>query len=344
MTTPLRTLGVKPRSCGQRGPGFGGLGAVRGGYLLKRQPVSLVARLGGGRVNVGGDAGALPAGAADRVDGGGDGDGRLQVRVDAEFLAGVAAAAGGFTDDDGPAELLQVVRQLFAAGEGGRAGQRVNGLGLAEAAAGHIRQRPGLPGLAVLAFLQAGELDRVVVPEVADEEGRHGGLTAQALAHVDDEGLGGGNQAHRGGDQLAADDGGEQDGRQVQVADVARQALHAGDAAAGLLRPPGHGGVLVRVVPWFTVADGLVVVEQPQVLVAVDRLQVGGDRRRELAFIGRVPALGQPGGQHLRHLCTDAGVDVAGFDQGLNLVDDPGHLVLVHAAREAGPCLSVKSS
>jgi hypothetical protein len=55
------------------------------------------------------------------------------------------------------------------------------------------------------------------------------------------------------------------------------------------------------------VADGLVVVEQPQVLVAVDRLQVGGNRRRERAFIGRVAAFGQRGGQHLRHLLADAG-------------------------------------
>src|SRR5438552_8562247 len=116
--------------CGQRGPGLGGLRTVGGGYLLKRQPVSLVARLGRGRVDIGGDAGALPAGAADRVDGGGDGDGRLQVGADAEPLTGVAAAAGGFTDDDGPPELLQVVGELLAAGEGGRAGQRVHGPGL----------------------------------------------------------------------------------------------------------------------------------------------------------------------------------------------------------------------
>jgi hypothetical protein len=78
-------------------------------------------------------------------------------------------------------------------------------------------------------------------------------------------------------------------------------------------------------------------VEQPQVLVAVDRLQVGGDRLSELAFTGRVPALGQPGGQHLRHLCTDAGIDVAGLGQSLNLLDDPGHLVLVHAAKGSRP-------
>jgi hypothetical protein len=32
------------RGCGQRGPGFGGLGTARGDYLLKRQLVSLVAR------------------------------------------------------------------------------------------------------------------------------------------------------------------------------------------------------------------------------------------------------------------------------------------------------------
>src|SRR6478672_3110535 len=101
-----------------------------------------------GRLEVGGDACAFPVAAGLRVDCFGDGDGRLQVGVHGESLPGMGAAAGALADDGGPAELLQVVAELLAAGERGRAGEYVDRLGLAEAAAGNIRKRPGLLELA----------------------------------------------------------------------------------------------------------------------------------------------------------------------------------------------------
>ena len=92
--------------------------------------------------------------------------------------------------------------------------------------------------------------------------------------------VGGGEHAHRRGDDLAADDGREQYRPQFQVADVAGEALGARNAAAGLVGPPGQGtAILLGVVAGRARGEGLVVVVQPQVLVAVDRLQVGGDSR-----------------------------------------------------------------
>ena len=86
------------------------------------------------------------------------------MRVYGEALAGVGAAAGVLANHGCPAELLQVVAELLAAGECRRAGQHVHRLGLAKSAAGHIWQGPHLPGRGVLAFPEAGELDRVLVP------------------------------------------------------------------------------------------------------------------------------------------------------------------------------------
>src|SRR4029077_3327794 len=129
------------------------------------------------------------------------------------------AAAGALANDGGPAELLQVVAELLAAGERGRAGEYVDRLCLAEAAAGNIRKRPGLLELA--AFPQPAELGRLVVPQVADDECGHGRLAAQAMAQVDDERIGAGQQGHRGDYALPADCDWEQDRLQVEVADVA---------------------------------------------------------------------------------------------------------------------------
>src|SRR6266487_7097289 len=123
---------------GEGGLGFGGRGAAGCGHILEGPPVGGVAGLGSGRLKVGGDACASPVAAGLRVDCFGDGDGRLQVGVHGESLPGVGAAAGALADDGGPAELLQVVAELLAAGERSRAGEYVDRLGLAEAAAGDI--------------------------------------------------------------------------------------------------------------------------------------------------------------------------------------------------------------
>jgi hypothetical protein len=76
------------------------------------------------------------------------------------------------------------------------------------------------------------------------------------------------------------------------------------------------------------------VVEQPQVLVAVDRLKVAGHRVGERDFRRRVPALGQARGQDLRHLPGDAGKDVLRGDQRPDLLDDLDDFCLVHSVKK----------
>src|SRR5262249_60172398 len=107
---------------------------------------------------------------------------------------------------------------------------------------------------------------------------------------VDEERTGGGRGGNGGGEARPAARGGEEDRLQVEVADVACQAVDAGDAAAGHARPTGHGGVFLGVVAERPLRQCLLMVEQPQVLVAVDRLQVGGDRRGQRTRVGRIPS------------------------------------------------------
>ena len=120
-----------------------------------------------------------------------------------------------------------------------------------------------------------------MVPQVARDEDGHTGLTTHAVPQVEDKRIGGGDQAHRGGDDLPAHGRREKDRLQVQVPDIAREALRAGYAAAGLVGPPGQERDFLGIVAALKRRRGelLVVVLQPQVLIAVDRLQVGGDSR-----------------------------------------------------------------
>ena len=76
-------------------------------------------------------------------------------------------------------------------------------------------------------------------------------------------------------------------------------------------------------------------VEQPQVLVAVDRLQVGGDRRGQRGRVGGIPSFGQPFGQHPGHRRGNVGIEVMGFDQRPDLLDDCGQLCLVHTVKKS---------
>ena len=162
-----------------------------------------------------------------------------------------------------------------------------------------------------------------------------GGLAAQAMAQVDDERIGAGQQGHGGGDALPADCGRERARMQVEVADVACQALDAGDAAAGQARPAGHGGVFLGVVAGRPLRQCLLVVEQPQVLVAVDRLQVGGDRRGQRPRVCGIPSFGQPIGQYPRQRRSHVREDVVCLDQRAHLTDHPRQLWLIHRVKKS---------
>jgi hypothetical protein len=137
--------------------------------------------------------------------------------------------------------------------------------------------RPHLARNALLAFPEPGELNWVTVPEVTGQEHDHAGVAAQAVPQVDDQRIGAGEQTHSGCDDVAADRGREQHRLQVEVADVAGQALRAGNASAGLVCPLGERGVFLRVLTGRAHRESLLVIQQPQMLVTVDRLQVGGN-------------------------------------------------------------------
>ncbi len=280
----------------QRGAGFARGRAAGRDDLLEGEPVRGVLGLGRGRRDVRADPGAFPVAAVPRADRGGGRDGDFQVRVHREALAGVRAAAGPFTDDLGPAQLLQVERELFTAGERGRAGQHVDRLVRAEPLARDVGQRPGLGKAPVVALAQPAELDRLVAVQVTGQERHHGGLAAPALPQVDEQRAGAGQQRHRGGDGLPAQCGREQDWLHVEVADVPGQALRAGHPAAGLGRPPGHGRPLLGVIAGSPPGERLGVVEQPQVLVPGHRLQVGRDRGGQRGRLGRVAPGAEPVG------------------------------------------------
>src|SRR6516225_9666717 len=133
---------------------------------MQRALIGGVTRTVGGGLDVGCDAGSFPVAARLRADGRGNRDGRLQVRMDPEALARVGAAAAGFANNDGPAELLEVIAELLPTGERDGTRQHVHRLVLAESAARNVRQRPGLPEQVVLAFPQPRKLGWVAVPQV----------------------------------------------------------------------------------------------------------------------------------------------------------------------------------
>lgn len=99
--------------------------------------------IGSGRFDVGRDAGSLPAGVGDGINGGGERDADFEMGVDAMARDGMGAASGDFADDGGAFLLLEIVGEFFAAGESAMRRENVGWL-RREAFAGDVRQRPEL--------------------------------------------------------------------------------------------------------------------------------------------------------------------------------------------------------
>lgn len=97
--------------------------------------------VGGGDFDVRGDAGSLPTGVSDGIDGRGEGDADFEMGVDAMARDGMRAASGDFSDDGGAFLLLEIVGEFFAAGESAVRGEDIGRL-RGEALAGDVRQRP----------------------------------------------------------------------------------------------------------------------------------------------------------------------------------------------------------
>src|SRR6185312_3219712 len=116
---------------------------------------------------VGRDAGTLPVGPGDGVDGAGDGDRDAEMRVDGEATDGMGAAAGRFADNRGALEVLEVVGELFGTREGSLGGEDVDGL-RGEPLAGHPGQRPVLCRLVIASVVQVVDV-LVGVEEIRDD-------------------------------------------------------------------------------------------------------------------------------------------------------------------------------
>jgi hypothetical protein len=179
-------------------------------------------------------AGALPVGAGDRVDRTRERYRDVHGGADRERPGRVGAAAGRLADHLRPAERLQRIAEVLAAGEGVAAGQQVD-RAVGVAGARHVGQRPELPGLTGIGVEDVVEVSRPFGEQVAAPEDHALGRAAVVVPQVDDERVGPGDQLHRRGDGRARV-GRDRDPVQVQVADVAVQPLHPADAE--VVQPP----------------------------------------------------------------------------------------------------------
>jgi hypothetical protein len=82
-------------------------------------------RDGDGGPYVGLDAGSFPIGLKYGINGSGEGNANHEVIVNAVTRDRMRAASGGFANDGGPFQILQVVGELLGAGEGLCGGQHV---------------------------------------------------------------------------------------------------------------------------------------------------------------------------------------------------------------------------
>ncbi|PSK66376.1 hypothetical protein B0E53_01625 [Micromonospora sp. MH33] len=239
----------------------------------------------------------------------------------------VRPAPAPLADHGGPAELLEVVRQLLAAGERLRAGQHKHRL--VRRVAGH-GQPGGAPVLVggpgpLVHGVQVGRLGE----EPAADQGHHVGAAAPVAAQVEQERVGAGEQPQRGRHEVAGQVRREEVRRDLQQPDVAGQPLHPGHAAHGERGELGEV-LLGRVVGG--VGQRRLVVLEPQVQVAVARLEVGGDQRAERRRVGylRVRPRAEPVAEVRGDPAGLLGKDVLLGDQFPGPFDDVGDLVLAH--------------
>src|SRR5579863_7145501 len=101
--------------------------------------------VGGGDFDVGLDASAFPIGVGDGINGAREGDTDSEVLGDAVAADRVRTASGGFADDGGALERLEVIGELFATGKSFFGGQHERWFAV-EPLAGNVLKRPILVG------------------------------------------------------------------------------------------------------------------------------------------------------------------------------------------------------
>src|SRR5258708_34757831 len=108
----------------------------------------------------------------------------------------MGAAPGGFADDGGAFQVLEVVAELLGAGKSFLGGQDVGGLAI-QALSRDVGQSPILMGhiaLALPEIVQVGGAGK----EVGGNEGDHLGVAAAIFAQVEDDGVHVGKELHGG--------------------------------------------------------------------------------------------------------------------------------------------------
>ena len=114
-------------------------------------------------------------------------------------------------------------------------------------------------GAVLGAEVQVVQVHGLGAEEIAADQGDHAGRTAAVLADVDDQGVGVGQQVHRGRGRLAADLGGHEP-PQVEIADVPLEPLDLLEpevrrsararASAPASRRPSRGSASARGASW----------------------------------------------------------------------------------------------
>ena len=280
---------------------------IQGQHVLERLGVGGVVGLRRGHGDVRHHAGALPVRPGDRVDGTRERYADVHRGADRETPGRVGAAAGRLADHCGPAQGLQRVGEVLAAGERVVAGQHVD-RPVGVAGARHVGQRPELPGLAGVGVEDVVEVRGPLVEQVAAPQHHALGRAAAVVPQVDDERVGPGDQFHGRGD------GRPRVGRDghpahVQVADVAVKPLDVADAEVVQAPPLPHGqspGLVVLGLLGFGMplapGTGTAAEHHAQVPVVGDLLQVAGEQLGEgdlvqvVVLAGLQPRLDHGGG------------------------------------------------
>ena len=107
--------------------------------------------VGGGNFYVGLDAGTFPICFADGIDGAGKGNANHEMSVNAMTGDRMGAASGGFANEGGTLEVLEVAAELFGAGKSLLGDEHIGGLSI-QTLPGHVGERPILMGGIVLAL------------------------------------------------------------------------------------------------------------------------------------------------------------------------------------------------
>src|SRR5690349_1806977 len=114
--------------------------------------------------------------------------------VDAVAGNRVSTTAGGLADNCGPLQVLQIVSELFGAGEGAFGGEHEYRLA-AEPLSGHVGARPKLLRLVFFSIVEIVQVSPLF-KEVTRDVGDHLRIAAAVLAQIDDEGVDATEEVH----------------------------------------------------------------------------------------------------------------------------------------------------